>query len=292
MDFVWANRKKLMMIGLLAIIVSSIVSFIIPVRFRATTVLFSSEDNNISKSLLSDEPYSKDYLAFGDEKNCEQMMQVLKSSEVMQGMIKKYNLMSYYGIPADAPTKNATMIDYYYDNFSFEITEYQSIKLDVYDKDKEMAANMANGIIGIADSIYRQTVNQRAGAAYRIVAQQYDSMRHQISILEDSMNFFRKLGILNFDNQVKEYTRGYLMWMVKGTPQSIKDIEDKLRPFQVYGKQYWNVSSGLTDAYKWMTQLKIDYIEAKANAEKSIPAFFVAENSVLLLIKRPILSGG
>ncbi len=278
-SFIIKRWKPLFIICLIAIIASTIVAYLLPVQYRAVTILFSSQDNNISKSLLNDEPYSKDYLAFGEEKNSEQMLQVLKSDEVMEAINKKYDLIDLYGLSQRAD-KYSVLKDYYSNNFNFAITEYQSIKVEVYDRQPGRAAQMANSVVASADSLFRAIVHQRTEAAYLIVKQQYDSMLTVENRLEDSMNFFRNLGMLNFDFQVKEYTRGYSEAVVKGSPASIQEIESKLKPFVLYGKQYFIIYNNLIDAYKWMQQLKVNYIQAKANAEKYIPPFFVAENAI------------
>jgi hypothetical protein len=278
--FIWSRRRHLIIICILAAICSTIVAYLIPVRYKASTILFSSLDNNIGKSLLSDEPYPKDYLSFGEEKNCEQLMQIFKSGEVMRAMDKKFNLMHYYGIPANSPEKYATYKDYFYDNFSFEITEYQSIKVDVSDKNKDTAAVFANGVVEVADSLYRQIIKQRTQPALKIVKQQYDSTSKMLTTLEDSMTVLRKVGVLDYETQVKELTKGYADATVKGTPSSIQTMDDKLKLFGQYGKQYWSLYYGLFHGYKWMQQLKINYAQAKANAEKYVSPFFIAEKAV------------
>ncbi|HXB11426.1 MAG TPA: Wzz/FepE/Etk N-terminal domain-containing protein, partial [Bacteroidia bacterium] len=94
-------RKALFIISLAAAIISSIVSVMLPKKYKASTVLFTSLTNNASRSLLDQTFESKDYIAFGDDKNCEQMMQIIKSADVMYAMAKKYNLYEYYGLTKD-----------------------------------------------------------------------------------------------------------------------------------------------------------------------------------------------
>lgn len=278
-SFIQKHWKPLFIICLIAIIASTIVAYLLPVEYKATAILFSSQDNNISKSLLNDEPYSKDYLSFGEEKNSEQMLQVLKSDEVMQAINRKYDLIDRYGL-SQRYDKYAILKDYYANNFRFEITEYQSIKVEVFDKKPDGAAMMANSVVDFGDSLFQAIVHQRTEAAYQIVKQQYDSMVILENHLEDSMNFFRNVGMLDYELQVRELTRGYADAEVKGSSASVQNIEGKLKPFAQYGKQYYIIYNNLLDAYKWMRQLKVNYIQAKANAEKYIPPFFVAEKAV------------
>jgi hypothetical protein len=280
-SMIWINRKAMAIICGIAFLLSVIVSFILPVKYKGTSVLFTTQSNNIGHELLSGEPDAKDYMAFGEEKSCEQMVQILNSETVMRAMAKKYDLVKYYKIAPDEPGKYALLKFYYTDNFNFDITEYQSIKVVVYDKNPEMASAMANGVVQIADSIYSRIVNERAVVAFQIVKQQFDSSSRVLTKLQDSMNYYRKQGILNYEFQVKELTKGEADAIVKGSPAQVKDMEDKLKPFQEYGKPYWDLYYALFDHYKWMQQLKLQYAEAKTNAEKTMAPFFVVEKAIV-----------
>jgi tyrosine-protein kinase Etk/Wzc len=273
------HRKALFIISLSAAIISSIVSVLLPKKFKSSTVLFTSLTNNTSRSLLDQTYESKDYIAFGDDKNCEQMMQIIRSADVMYAMAKKYNLYEYYGLTKDWD-KDFKLRGDYYDNFEFDITEFQSIRITVYDKDPDHAVTFANGIVRVSDSIYRQVISQRAHATFDIVKQQYDSSKTVLKALEDSMDFYRKQGVLSYDYQVKELTKGYADAQNKGSQGDIKAMQDKLNTFAAYGRGYWDLYNALSDQYKWMLQVKQAYMEAKTNMDKVIPPFFIAERAM------------
>jgi capsular polysaccharide biosynthesis protein len=277
-------RKQLFIITLSAAIISGIISVILPKKYKASTILFSSLTNNASRSLLDQTYESKDYIAFGDDKNSEQMMQVIKSSDVMYGMAKRFNLYRNLGLLNGKDTAwdaDYKLRGYYYDNIEFEMTEYQSIKISVLDIHPHNAYEMANGIVHIADSVYRSIVRQRAMATFNIVKHQYDSSKAVLKTLEDSMDYYRKQGVLSYDFQVKELTKGYSDAELKGNPADIKAIQDKLNTFADYGRGYWDLYNALSDQYKWMLQVKQAYMEAKTNMDKVIPPFFVAERASL-----------
>lgn len=273
-------RKALFIISLCAAIVSGVVSVLIPSQYKATTVLFTSVTNNTPRSIIDPNYESKDYIAFGDDKNCEQMMQIVKSADVMYAMAKKYNLYEHYGIE-NYKDKDSRLRGEYADNFEFEITEYQSIKITVFDRQPVMAYMYANGIVQVADSVYRQVILQRASTAFNIVKQQYDSSRIVLKNIEDSMDFYRKKGVLSFDYQVKELTKGYVDAQIKGNPADVKLMDDKLNLFATYGRNFSDIANELNDQYKWMQQIKQSYLEAKINLDKIIPPFFVAEKAVI-----------
>jgi len=277
-------RKALFIISIAAAIVSAAVSMVLPKKYKANTVLFTSLTNNTTRSLVDPIYDSKDYVAFGDDKNCEQMMQIFKSADLMYAMAKKYHFYENLGLVHDGKhdwDADYKLKGYYSDNFEFEITEYQSIKITVYDVHPENAFTYASGIVHVADSIYRTVVYQRTRGTYMIVKAQYDSSRTVLKQLEDSMDFYRKQGVLSYDYQVKELTKGYADAQIKGNPNDIKAIQDKLNAFALYGRGYWDLYNALSDQYKWMLQVKQALMEAKTNMDKVIPPFFIAERPTL-----------
>ncbi|HTA83684.1 MAG TPA: hypothetical protein VK783_12140 [Bacteroidia bacterium] len=273
-------RKALFIISVSAAIISIIVSLVIPKKYKATTVIFTSLTNNASRSLIDPMYDSKDYVAFGDDKNCEQMMQIFKSADLMFAVAKKYHLYDRLKI-VDAGDKDYELKGYYSDNFEYEITEYQSIKITIYDTHPELAFQYANGVIHLADSIYRDIVSQRLHATFNIIKQQYDSSKVVLKALEDSMDFYRKQGILSYDFQIKELTKGYADAELKGNEANIKLMQDKLNAFVQYGHGFMDIFAALNDQAKWMLQVKQAYLEAKTNMDKVITPFFVAEKPTI-----------
>jgi len=261
-------------------VLSTIISFILPEKYKATVVLFPSQNNNLSRAFLSEKAdETKDFLAFGEDNNVEQMLQVLKSDQLMFALEKRYNLIKNYGLEKEWD-KYYLFKGYYEELFSYSITQYESIEITVMDKKPEVAALMANGAAYLADSIFQGIVKQRALSAYFIVKGQFDSATALSNKLEDSMNYYRSIGILNWEYQVKELTAGYADAEVKGNAEAIKSISDKLKVFQQNGKGYWIIANELENNFIWLKQIKTSYEEAKVNAEQKIPSFFVADKAV------------
>lgn len=279
LTFIVSKWKPLFIVALLAMIGSTIAAFVIPEKYKATVALFPTQNNNLSRAFLSEHAdESKDFLAFGEDNNAEQMLQVLKSDELMFALEKKFNLYKYYKID-DKWDKNYLFKGYYSDLFTYDITQYQSLEITVYDGDPKKAAAMANAAGSLADSLFRAIIKQRAVAAYKIVQAQYDSAAAVANKLEDSMSVFRNMGMLNWEYQVKELTAGYADAEVKGNAEAVKAISEKLKFFQQYGKGFWIISNELENNYKWFKQVKQSLGQAKVDAEQSIPSFYVADKA-------------
>jgi len=259
---------------------SAIVSYLLPVKYKATVILFPSQNNNLSRGFYSQmSDGAKDYLAFGEDNDAEQLLQILKSDELMYILEKKFDLLNYYKL-SDKKYKDYMFKGYYNDLFIYELTEYQSLKIEVYDGNPGMAAQMANEAAHIADSLLQHITKQRAIAAFKVVKAQYDSAIAVANRLEDSMSFYRKQGILSWEFQVKEYTSGYSKAEVAGNAKAVDAISDKLKAFQDYGKGFTIIYNDLFATYKWLIIARESYMEAKANAEGTIPALYIVDKAI------------
>jgi len=139
---------------------------------------------------------------------------------------------------------------------------------------------MANAAADIADSLMRQITQQRAKAAFMIVKAEYDSAVVAADKLEDSLKFYNKLGMLEWQYQARSITQGYADAVVKGSPEAIKTLSDKISMFGQYGKGFMELTNELEGSYEWFKQIRASYMQAKINAEQSIPAFFVVDRAV------------
>jgi capsular polysaccharide biosynthesis protein len=279
-SFILSKWKPLLIVTVLAMIGSTIVSFYIPEKFKSKVVLFPTQNNNLSRGALSmQQDDTKDILSFGEDNNADQLLQVLKSDQVMYALEKKFNLINYYSLQ-DKWDKYYLFKGYYNDLFDYSLTQYESIEITVCDRNPHMAADMANAAAHLADSILQQIVKQRAVATFKAVKSQYDSAVAVTNRLNDSLSFYHSKGLLEWQYQVKELTSGYDDAIVKGNAAAAKEIGDKLKDLQQYGNGFLTISNELEGSYEWFKQARASYMEAKINAEQSIPSFFIVDKAI------------
>jgi len=212
-EFFYRWRKPLLIVTLFAGIVSIIFTgpaFIKP-RFKSTVVFYPATTNSISKALLNENAYDRsDPLAFGEEAEAEQLIQILYSDDIQSSIIEKYDLMNHYDIKPDAKFKNTQLARKFSDNIRFRRTEYSSVEIEVLDTDPVMAAGIANDIAALLDETKNKIQREQANKALTIVETQYQAKREFVNKLNDSLNFFRALGIFDYEVQIDNITDVYV----------------------------------------------------------------------------------
>ena len=76
------KAKILIGVSVIAFIISTIAAFMITPKFKSTVIVFPTSTAVVSKSLLNTQynPSDGDLMNFGEEEQCDQLLQVLLSS--------------------------------------------------------------------------------------------------------------------------------------------------------------------------------------------------------------------
>lgn len=278
--FIYKWRKPLIVIGVLAIIISSIVALTIKEKYKSTVILFPATTSSISKALLTENTFkNEDVLQFGQEEEAEQMLQILNSDEIRTKICQKYNLMTHYGIDSTDKFKMTKLYDEYQGNITFKRTEYMSVKIEVMDRNPDTAAIIANNIAALHDSAKIRMQRDRAYQALSIVEKEYKAKIADVQRLTDSIKVINNLGIYDYESQSERTNEQYVIAIAKGDQRAVKLLEEKLKIIAMYGSAYVSLRDNLFMQRKQLNTLKTKYEEAEVDAKAILPQKFVVSNA-------------
>jgi len=278
--YVWANRKMLITISIIAAMVSAIVSLFITPKFQSSVILFPASSSSISKSLLSQNVGPQDdLLKFGTEQEGEQLMQVLNSAQIRDKIITKFNLFKHYKIDTTSGYWRTKLYNEYKSNITIHRTEYMSVVIDVLDADRDTAAYIANEISDQVDTVMTRIQHDRSSKALAIVEKEYLDMVTQMDQMEDSLKHIRELGVVNYQAQAKALNEAYANAIAAGKTFGINILESKLKILAKYGGAYVALSDLLANETTRLSELKGKYMNAKVDAEQTIPHKFVVDKA-------------
>lgn len=305
-------RKPLLIIVLLATLASSIFSssYFIKPKYKSTVIFFPTASTSISRAILDENVSEKqDLLAFGEEEQAEQMLQILNSDDIRTIIIEKYDLMKHYGIDKDSEFPRTQLIGEFEDNISFRQTEYLSIRIDVLDSDPKMAANIANDIASLVDSMKTKIQKSRAYDALKIIEQEYDLKLARINLMEDSLKGLREKGIMDYANQsiiwTEEYAKSFSMFnnetaslkvlekyrgendstiintkaRIMGAEARMKMLQPKLDALAKYGGANMSLSGQLNQERTNLNTLKQQYDKLRVDVQQNLPHKFIVNNA-------------
>ncbi|HTF06063.1 MAG TPA: hypothetical protein VK826_18665 [Bacteroidia bacterium] len=275
-EFFWRWRKPLVLIGLGAVLISSIVSLLIPEKFKSTVIMFPVQSNAISKALLTEDFSGKqDVLQFGEEEQAEQMLQILNSDEIRSVICKKYDLLKAYRIDPNDRFKNTKLFMMYSENITFKRTEFMSVRVDVMDEDSKRAADIANDIAALLDSTKRRMQRDRALQAFGIVESEYLKKKAEVELMQDSMFKINQKGMYDYESQSEVTSQQYAIALAKGDQRAIQSLQEQLKIIADYGSAYMAVRENLYIQREQLNLLKKKYEEAKVDANAILSYKFI-----------------
>ena len=278
--FIYKWRKPLIIVGVAAFIMSCIVALTIQEKYKSTVILFPATTNSISKALLSENNIKQeDVLQFGEEEEAEQMLQILNSDEIRTKVCEKYKLMEHYGIDSTDKFKRTKLYDEFQSNITFKRTEYMSVKIEVMDRDPELASTIANDIAALHDSTKIRIQRERATKALEIVEREYKDKQADVKAMLDSIKVINSYGIYDYESQSERTNEQYIIAIAKGDQRAVKLLEEKLKIIAMYGTTYVSYRENLYMQRKQMNLLKTKYEESKVDATEVLPQKFVVSSA-------------
>ncbi|MDF1573680.1 MAG: Wzz/FepE/Etk N-terminal domain-containing protein [Bacteroidales bacterium] len=259
--YIWKKKFILMGVGIIAAIASVVVSLLITPMFQSSVIMFPASGTSISKDLLS-QNYSgrQNVHGFGEEQQAEQLLQVLNSEPIRTRIIQKYNLMEHYEISASEKYPLTRLYEKYKSNINFRLTEYMSVEISVRDKDPGFAANIANDISDLVDTVYNSMIKERTWEAYRLVEKEYLEAARNLDVLKDSMDMLSA--------RVSENVK------TSGDPAN-----NLVRTISENGALYITMMNMLRYETSLVSDLNFKYKEARLEAEQNLPHKFVVEEA-------------
>ncbi|MBK6398018.1 MAG: hypothetical protein IPP27_06110 [Bacteroidetes bacterium] len=306
-------KKPLIITVMIAAIASAVFSgpwFVTP-KFKSSVVFFPSSTNSISKALLEESSSEKqDILAYGEEEQAEQMLQILNSDEIRETIIKKYNLIQHYKIQADDPYPQSRLYEEFKSNITFSRTEFLSVRIEVLDTDPQMAADIANDISSLLDSMKTKIQHERAQEALNIIETSYNSKLSDLKQKEDSLQQLRTMGIIDYGSQAEILSEAYTSAAsvfenesamltvldkyheqndsiivntkarIKGAEAKMKGLQTQINKITQFGGASISLNSQIGYDRAEISKLKDKYEKLKLDANQSLTHQFIVNKAV------------
>ncbi|MBM3405200.1 MAG: hypothetical protein FJY10_09980 [Bacteroidetes bacterium] len=221
--------------------------FISPL-YKSTAVLYPA---NVS-------PYS-------EESETEQMLQLIQSKDIKDSVIRRFDLAKHYKVDSGYKYFETIMLYEWSKRVKINKTPYESIMLEVLDRDPDTACKIAESIIHYYDikvrilhreKFYEVVMNFRSQVIRK--SRDLDSLAGRIHELGT------KYGVLDFQSQTREVMEGYLRTIDGSNAQRIntpavmelkKNLEDK-------GGEMLMLQELLTSESEAFSTFKLDYDRA------------------------------
>jgi len=274
------NIKSFIKVGVLGIIVGLIVSYLLPVEYSSEAIILPARHFSVSKVLI--EPNvgnQEDYLEIGDEDDLEKLLQIIYSDDLKIQLANELNLWKRWKI------ENKNYKFYYlkgkWDHYiNIHRTNYGSVRIKVYDRHPDTAALLANTMLALIDTIQKKMAKQRIQTALNIVEQEYNNTILRINEMEDSLKTLREMGIYDYKEQVKAFSKEYAKAIAKNDIKEKENLEKLFIQLQKYGGAYQTWSENLRKYRAKFAVIKAKYDQMLIDAQYVLPLKYVVQSAI------------
>lgn len=274
--FIFDRRRTFILIGAAAAVLSSIAALLMEEQFKSTVIMFATPQHSIGEQFY-EEVKRNDLLEYGETEDAERLLQILNSDRIRSRIIEKYDLWSHYDIDRSEAGAQALLGKEYNSNVDARLTRYGSIEVSVLDREPQRAADMANDIAFLADSVANRLRNDRAGDALGYAKSSLEQVQNEITSMEDELGKLYELGVYDFATQIEGLNEQYATAIAKGANANAEKIRRQMAEISHYANEFNKLSNLIEAAYEREAILKKRYELMKLDAETQMPSAFVVD---------------
>ena len=254
--FKW--KLHLGVIVLISVILAVIFSgptFITP-EFKSFAIVYPSNVN----------PYS-------EESETEQMLQFLQSKDIMDVIIEKFDIAERYEISSDNKHFYSAISRLYSENVKVTKTPYESVKIEVFDTNPQVACDMVDAIINLYNVKVKKEHRKKYLETVEFMKMRLDNKQYEIDSVANELYTLRtEYGIIDYPNQSREVARGFLRTVDGDNAANIntREVLKLKKNIEEMGGEWVKYNDRYYDLIAEYGKYKIDYDWAIANADKTI----------------------
>jgi hypothetical protein len=217
--------------------------------------------------------YPSNLIPYSTESPTEQMLQLLQSSDIRDSVINRFNLLKHYDInPAAVKFPRTLLYSMYSDNVKFSQTEYESVRIEVWDTDAEISAKMVSEIINLFNMKARSLQRSKSRELVIIGQKLLDSKANEIDSLSGMLKEISdKYNIVDYQAQVSALMRAYYRAVAdKKAPSALQEMREVMTNLREQGERYNALREMIDRANIHYNELKIEFESSKKDVEKEL----------------------
>ncbi|HEY0978118.1 MAG TPA: Wzz/FepE/Etk N-terminal domain-containing protein [Flavobacteriales bacterium] len=281
LPLMWERRRTIIGVTLLGLLGGIVASFILPERFKSTATVFPAWSSSISRSLLNEfGSGQEDILRIGDEGDAEKLIQMLMAAPVRDRVIAKRDLAQAYGVSADDPHRLAKLSEAWLDHVDIRFTRYGSVAVTVTDEKPQLAADVANDIIELVDTVWLEMERERAAPGLVLLDRDREYQRRTIAALEDSMRVLQRAGVNDYRTQSERFNAELARAVARGDDRAVKALEARLAASAEKASHYLTLETMLERASERLVAVQVMYQKVQGDLVNNLPRKLVVERAV------------
>jgi len=272
-SIIWLKRRPLLLVAIVSVLLSSIFSgpFFIKPKYKSEVVFYPTTINSIGNAMFTDLTQRQaDPLAFGEEEEAENALQLLNSSALQGRIVRNFDLMNHYRIDGQSPVTD--LAKEMAKNIQFKRTRHLAVNITVLDEDPIKSAEIANGIAALYDSVKTEIQKQVSLEALEIVNDEFKNKEAEVWDLRTRLKDLGQKGITNYEEQSRAISEELYKAVSLSKINALKKQQEELAK---YAGEFTYLNETLILELESLSKLRKRFEKAKVDVEKTLPQKFI-----------------
>jgi LPS O-antigen subunit length determinant protein (WzzB/FepE family) len=229
----FARRKHILLVTLVAAILALAVSFVLKPKYRSISYIYPA---NMVPFFLEQQNKGTSHT--------ELLLQFFNSNDVRTRVLKRFHLERHYQLDT-TDYRFKTYFNYLYEeNIKVSQTRYESVELNVLDTDPDTAQKIAQGIIDAVNDVIQKQHTIKFNEYIAVNLAYRDAHRRALDSLQRCMEeFTKKYHLVEIKSQMREVAQNYFKLMAEGRENA--KITQAYNEIAERGPEYYRLSDAL-----------------------------------------------
>lgn len=227
LEIIFRRKREIFKICGIVFVGSVIISLLLPVYYKSTTTFYAASPDLANPDKLFGGGNS-DTRYYGTGEDIDRLLTIAQSADVINYLVGKFDLYKHYNIDSTGAKALYKVRERLMDLYVVQKTKYDAIELSVEDKDKILAAQIANEARRRIEEISIKLIKESQQQTLNTCEQNIKESEAQLNALGDSLARLReRYSIYNPESQGETYAS-----LLVGSESQVASFQGKLESYK------------------------------------------------------------
>ncbi|MBK8499491.1 MAG: hypothetical protein IPL52_11920 [Flavobacteriales bacterium] len=223
----------------------------VAVLAAATSIILSGPSFMKPRYRSTATVYPVNLNSYSIETRTDQLLQLLESNSIRDSLIEAFDLAASYEVDTTANGGYFALYNEFNDRVEISKTRYESVQIEIVDENPRVARDMVNAMLDQVNLLARRLQREKSREVLEIAERSLNHARYKLDSVEARLNVLRRdAGLLNYESQVKELTKGYVRMLTSGTSAAQREtVQAMIRELEEKGGEFHELTE-LSDFFR------------------------------------------
>lgn len=178
--------------------------------------------------------------SYSIETRTDQLLQLLQSNSIRDSLIMQFDLATVYDVDTTVNGGYFALYNEFNDRVEINKTNFESVRIEIVDEDPVRARDLVNAMLKQVNLLARRLQREKSNELLVIAERSLVHAQAKLDSVETRLDTLRvRDGILDYESQVRELTKGYMRMIQSGAPVSrIEEVQGLMKDMEEKGGEF------------------------------------------------------